>query len=261
MSDTPPAPSRKKGRPKKPRFSSERRQQLLRIAKVLGENRDFSRNTIGLIIQTMGLEFAERILLTTLELEAGAGVLLPDGSRRRTPGGAFFYLARKEMNEEQQIAAFGRYREGEPLPPPAEHPDVYAQKPSFSWWQRNEIFAGLIPEAGMMTAVKVVLIGRPKKTAIQDKVILLEMEDSTGSATFPKGVPKPPIMTTLYTVYITAKQWRKVADTVNDPKDMLIIEGTCAFDPAIGRIAVYAANITSKALEKAKREQQLTNTG
>lgn len=206
MSDTPPPPSGKKGQPKKPRFASERRQQLLRIAKVLGETRDFSRNTIGLIIETLGLGFAEHILLSTLELEAGAGVLLPGGSCRRTPGGVFFYLARKEMNAEQQIAAFGRYGEGEPLPPPAEHPDVYGPQPPFYWWQRNEIFTELIPEAGEMTAVKVVLVGRPEKIAIQDKVTRLEMEDSTGSATFPKGVPKPPVITTLYTVYITAKQ-------------------------------------------------------
>ena len=257
MSDTPPAPSRKKARPKKPRFSSERRQQLLRIAKVLGETRDFSRNTIGLIIQAMGLEFAERILLTTLELEAGAGVLLPDGSRRRTPGGVFFYLARKEMNAEQQIAAFGRYREGEPLPPPADHPDAYAQLPPFYWWQRKENFTDLSPEAGEMSSIKVMLMGRPKKTDMQDKVTRLEMKDSTKSSTFPKGLPKPPEQNAVYIVYITAKQWRKVANALDDPKDMLIIEGTCVFDPDLKRMVVYASNTSSKALDRAKREQTI----
>ncbi len=261
MSDTPPSPSGKEDQPTKPRFSYDRRQQLLRIAKVLGETRDFSRNTIGLIIETMGLQFAEKILLTTLELEAGAGVLLPDGSRRRSPGGAFFYLARKEMNADQQIAAFGRYREGEPLPPPAEHPDVYGSLPPFSWWQRKELFTDMLPEAGTMSSVKVVLIGRPKKTTVQDRVTRLEMQHSAGSSSLPKGLPKLPVQNTLYIVYITAKQWRKVADTLNDPKDMLIIEGICAFDPDLKRMVVYASNITSKALEKAKREQQLSNTG
>jgi hypothetical protein len=255
MSDHPPSPSGKEDQPKKLRFSPEFWHEVTRIAKALGENQNHSRLMIGLIMETMGLEFADHFAQKTLDIEAQGGILLPDGSRRRTPGGVFYYLVRKEMNADQQIAVFGRYREGEPLPPD-DQPDVHAQQPPFYWWQRKEIFTDLAPEAGEMTSLRVVLIGRPKKTDVQDKVTRLEIKHSVSSSTFPKGLPKPPVHNTLYIVYITAKQWRKVADALDDPKDMLIIEGICAFDPDLKRMVVYASNISSKALDKAKREQQ-----
>lgn len=52
---------------------------------------------IGSIVGIMhicGLRFTLRMYKQALEIEAGGGLMVPDGSRRRTPGGVFFYCVR-----------------------------------------------------------------------------------------------------------------------------------------------------------------------
>jgi hypothetical protein len=70
---------------------------------------------------------------------------------------------------------------------------------------------------------------------------------------FPKGVPTPPPTPTVYTVYIAAKQWQKVAKAMQNEQDSLIVEGFAAFDPGLEGMAVFATNATTKVLQQQKR--------
>jgi hypothetical protein len=70
---------------------------------------------------------------------------------------------------------------------------------------------------------------------------------------FPKGVPAPPTTPTVYTVYIGAKQWKNVAEAMQNPDDRLIIEGFAAFDPSLEGMAVFVTNTTTKLLQQAKK--------
>jgi hypothetical protein len=90
----------------------------------------------------------------------------------------------------------------------------------------------------------------------KDVVIATVEHVVPASIPFPKGVPKPPDTPTLYTVYIGSKQWKKVEETIADPEDVLIIEGAAAYDPEIRGIAVFATNVTTKLLQRQKRESQ-----
>jgi hypothetical protein len=71
----------------------------------------------------------------------------------------------------------------------------------------------------------------------------------------PKGMPKPPETPTLYVVYIAHKQWRKVAEAIQKPEDVLIIEGFPTYDPELKGLAVFATNVTTKLLQAAKRQE------
>jgi hypothetical protein len=62
-------------------------------------------------------------------------------------------------------------------------------------------------------------------------------------------------------VYIGAKQWAKVADSIANPEDALIIEGMCAFDKELGAVAVFATSCTTKLLEANKRDRQRAAAG
>ncbi len=62
------------------------------IAAHLGESEAEPLQLLHKVVKKLGLEQALAFLKETQEIEAQGGLLLPDGSRRRTPGGVFFYL-------------------------------------------------------------------------------------------------------------------------------------------------------------------------
>jgi PHAX RNA-binding domain len=68
------------------------------IATTLGETEPVPLMHIRRIVQTLGPERALQLLDQAVTLEAQGGLMLLDGSRRRTPGGVFFRLVREQTN-------------------------------------------------------------------------------------------------------------------------------------------------------------------
>ncbi|NJL93538.1 MAG: hypothetical protein HC915_07300 [Anaerolineae bacterium] len=61
------------------------------------------------IVQYGGIPFTRAVFQEALRLEAAGGVLTHDGTRRRTPGGVFFFLARMFLSRPaQRIIFFSR---------------------------------------------------------------------------------------------------------------------------------------------------------
>src|SRR5215217_2330606 len=76
------------------------------IADRLGETEDLPRRQIRRAVRAFGEERARALLAETLAIEAAGGELLPDGRRRRTPGGIFFRLVRGAASREEYAAIF-----------------------------------------------------------------------------------------------------------------------------------------------------------
>jgi PHAX RNA-binding domain-containing protein len=66
------------------------------IASTLGESEPAPLMHIRRIVQTLGSERAVQLLAQALAVESEGGLMLLDGSRRRTPGGVFFRLVREQ---------------------------------------------------------------------------------------------------------------------------------------------------------------------
>jgi hypothetical protein len=66
------------------------------IATTLGETEPVPLMHIRRIVQTLGPDRALQLLDQAVATEAQGGLMLPDGSRRRTPGGVFFRLVREQ---------------------------------------------------------------------------------------------------------------------------------------------------------------------
>ncbi len=227
--------------------SPDTRELVRTIAQQLGETQPGPIQQIRRIVQRLGADVALAILQETQQIEAQGGQMLPDGSRRRTPGGVFFTLVKDRVSPKDRAAIFFPWGKRPPQPAqPASHP-APAPPP---------IEIGNIPNAtGEVRTVKITLIGRPGPTVPKNGYIMTSMQTNK-TPSLPKGLPVPPTTPTSYTVYIAPKQWTKVAEAIRDPEDALIIEGFPAYDPTLEGIAVYATNITTKKLQQAQRAAQ-----
>lgn len=225
------------------------------LAELLAEAEEKPVQQIWHIVELCGADFARELYKAALETEEQGGLMLPDNSRRRTLGGVYFYLARQRVNDEQHKVIFPGYnRRNTDAPPPA------PRLPNLNWDERVGIIEQLTPESGGINSVKVTLIGRPGKIEARHEVIVTTMSDVIKVPTLPKGVPPPPTTPTLYTVYIAAKQWRKVEEAMANPEDSLIVEGVAVYDPEIKGMAVFASNAQSKLMEIKRREEQKSAT-
>ncbi|MBZ0299157.1 MAG: hypothetical protein K8J31_05430 [Anaerolineae bacterium] len=207
----------------------------LRLARDLGETQPAPRFQIATIIQQLGLNFAERVLEQTWEVEAQGGLLVPNGSRRRTPGGVFFTLAREQMTEDQQQAVFMR--------PKA---DV------FRWTQRRDVVEPLLVEAGQVESVEVTLVGRPEEIWEYDDVVILRMAYAGVQPPTPQGVPQLQLLSPEAVVFVSPDQWLGILPALDNDQTMLVVEGPCAFEADVGGLAVYAQKVTTTQLKKRK---------
>ncbi len=226
------------------------------IAEQLGETDTTPRRQIWRILHTIGPERTQAFVEQTLEIEANGGMILPDSSRKRTLGGVFFRLVRDQVSEDERrtIWPYPTWKERKqrektqaaPAPP---------QLPAFQWEQADEVIAEVFKHPGEATTVKVTLIGRPGEIVERQGVIILGMK-STTIPSLPKGLPAPPEQPTNYLIFVSQKQWKKVADAIKNPADKLIIEGYPTMHPKFAGITVYATQMTTTLLQAAKREQQ-----
>ncbi len=211
----------------------------MRLANALGERVAGPRAQVGRVVGVLGLERAEAFYRQALEIEEAGGMMLPDGSRRRTLGGVFFKLVRDTVTEEQHLAIFLRPCPQQLPSQPAPHP-LITELPNLT---------------GEARTVKIALVGRPGRIIAKQGYIMTTMRQTKLPA-LPKGMPVPPTKPTTYTVYIGQKQWAKVAPALKNPEDVLIAEGTAVYDAQLEGIAVYVTNATTKQLQQAQRAAQ-----
>jgi hypothetical protein len=76
------------------------------IADQLGETDPLARKKIRQIVEACGVEQTQAWLEETLAIEAGGGMMVDTGERRRTPGGVFFYLIKGRVSKELRRQLF-----------------------------------------------------------------------------------------------------------------------------------------------------------
>jgi hypothetical protein len=235
------------------------------IAERLGETEQGPRDQIWRIIRALGRTQTVALLEETLRIEAAGGMLLADGSRRRTPGGVFFHLAftKGEPKPGRELIRPAYNKPGstggqkKPSSQAGQEKELVVLPPAavFTWEDRIAVIEAIGEQKGRANTVKITLIGTLGKYVDKGAFVMGVMQH-TGEKlpALPKGVPTPQAVKTNYVVYIGQKQWKSVAATVSDPEDVLIIEGFPQIDTKTGAISVFASNVTSKKLQAAKRQ-------
>jgi hypothetical protein len=123
------------------------------------------------------------------------------------------------------------------------------------WDEAAPIIAELTANVGEASTVKVTVIGRPTQVVERQGVVVVALR-STKAPTLPKGLPPLPATPTNYMIFVQQKQWNKVREAMQNADDALIIEGYPVHEPRFAGITVYATQVTTKALQAAKRKDQ-----
>lgn len=215
------------------------------LADELGEADLIVRRVLKRMVKRLGIPICAELLQATRDVEDGGGIWSVRDRTRRTRGGVFFALLRDHSPKARAILLHtqdqerGVVREG-------------AAEPPFTWAQRGELTRETLLQPGEAMTAKLTLVGRPGKVVERKEFVVTSMELKAAPSSLPKGLPVPTSTRAVYTVYIATKQWRKVAELIRDPSDVLIVEGHCMPDPESGGIAVLAQSATTRSLQKQK---------
>ncbi|HTI15568.1 MAG TPA: hypothetical protein VL461_13550 [Dictyobacter sp.] len=219
------------------------------VASWLGETEEIPLLQIKRIVRKAEPDGVMALLKEVLDIEQNGGMLTSDQSRRRTIGGVFFFLARKKG-----YLPRGWFTQSKQPITQGDGNTTLAIAP-FIWEDREPIIDELKQEKGIVSTVKITLIGRPGRIADRGAFIVTTMKNTKVPA-LPKGVPVPAQATTTYSVYISSKQWKKVAESLQNPDDVLIAEGFPYMDVKTQTVAVFVSSVATKLQQIAKREQQ-----
>jgi len=216
------------------------------IARHLNETDPKALSQLERLVERAGEERARAFLIEALRLQAEGGLLTADG-RRRSLGGVYFYIAKGRLSNWRDKCYIWPHLRRRKTPP-------------FTWQERLKIAPQLLQEKGEITRVKITLTGRPGKIIEKGNLTLTGMQ-SRKAPQLPKGLPAPPAEATVYIVYIARKQWRKVAEAIKDPQDLLIVEGYPFFDRRLQAMSVFAQSVTTRQLQRAKGDSQRQKGG
>jgi len=224
------------------------------IAAQLAETEQEPIRQLRRAVRILGDERIRGLVTQALEVEASGGIMVPDGSRRRTVGGVFFHLARVELGQKEFYRVFGHRQQTTATGRTASD----AGKEPFDEAAFGAAAREAMSEAGEATTVKLTVIGRPGKVMERGDVVLVGMR-SEKAPSLPKGVPAPPSPRTDYMVLVARKQWRKVAEALAaDPADKVIVEGYPTVRSEFAGITVYATSATTTGIQAGKRAAQAT---
>src|SRR3712207_2973818 len=76
------------------------------LAQQLGETKYYVLPMLNRCILMLGEATVDELLRETEQIEQGDGLLTKDGTRRRTKGGVFLYLARERCTPDQRAIVF-----------------------------------------------------------------------------------------------------------------------------------------------------------
>ena len=145
------------------------------LAEVLHEP---ERALLGKVLRMLGQERCAAILAATLEVESNGGMLLKDGSRRRTPGGTFFQLVKDASSGKERYYIFTPIDAMRPPSGPRQAPQAPALAPIAL---TLDLWKGLTP-MHVTATLKLVLRDLPE-TRESNGLVYMALENA------PKGLP------------------------------------------------------------------------
>jgi hypothetical protein len=168
-----------------------------RIVEGLGELEPTAREQIAAIVGVLGENTSLELLDQTLRIEADGGMMVSDGSRRRTPGGVFFHLARRWLPPHERRRIF--YSQPTAAARGEAANDVSAVKAAPAQEEpARETAAANVEQAPLRPRRRIVSIVRPIEKPESEPPppgidIISAPEPRRAPATLPSSRPPPPM--------------------------------------------------------------------
>jgi len=187
-------------------------------------------------------------------------MLIPDGSRKCTLGGIFFYLVRTQVSDDEAMQMnrawrWQQWKQQQPTKSKVDTPPAPPPLPPFVWDEAQPIIAEITARPGEVSTVNVTVLGRPTQVVERQGVVILALR-STKPPTLPPSLPPLPATPTTYMIVVQQTQWNKVRETMQNAADAFSVEGCPVHAPRFAGITVYATQVTTTALHAAKRTEQ-----
>src|SRR5512145_785355 len=90
----------------------EVRAAAVQFAQQLSETTPDPVRQIQMLIHHLGIDMIRQKVEETLQIEQQAGIMTQDGTRRRTPGGVFFFIVKRDMDPELRLQVFPNFGQG-----------------------------------------------------------------------------------------------------------------------------------------------------
>ncbi len=208
------------------------------------------------VLRILGSDRTHAVLTDTLQCEAAGGMLTTDGTRRRTAGGTFFQLVRKQARPHERRRLFPR-----PAPP---HGQGQPQAPAaLTWEEARSLMQTLATEPpGEARTMKLTLIGRPGKVETRGQAVVFCMQGKPPGS-LPRGLPPMPSTPALtWTVMVALRQWNRVQESLAaNQDDQVIIEGYPAMQGSQHvLLAQSCVSMLQQRAQKQARQQQTETT-
>jgi hypothetical protein len=226
---------RSHSRPMNPRGTDHWELSPREIAEILGESEQEPLQLIPRIRAVLGPKVVRQFLDKTLQIEANGGLLVRNGSRRRTRGGVFFHIAKCRCRG----LAYQRILCGLELP----RKSNAKQSPM-----------ARSPHTGE-AQMPATLVFRPAQWTNHNDYIM-----TTCTVSAPKNLPRElpvvePGQSNTWVVVIGIRQWRRVVDVFRAVvDDKLILQGTPM--SCNRQLILMATSVQSVFVERQRQEAQ-----
>jgi hypothetical protein len=144
-------------------------------------------------------------------------MLTKDGTRRRTPGGTFFHLARQHASPCERARLFSQ----------GAAPQTPQAPTALTWEEAHALLQTIATEPpGEARTMKLTLIGRPGKVEVRPTCVIFRLQGKPPGS-LPTGLPPVPAQPPMtWTVLVALRQWNRVKDSLAAHQDdQLILEG------------------------------------
>ncbi len=196
---------------------------LSNLAARLQETNDSAITHLRRTLAVLGYDHTIALITEAEALVTQGGIPTNDNTRKRTLGGTFFYLVRRDVSWKNRIAIFGI------------SPSQQAQ--IFSWEARGDDYSKFSNPA-IASSIQTTLSGKPSHIIIQPKRVILSFKIIPPTTGIAKDI-QPPQDETFITAYVSRKHWLKLVD--QGYRDTSItLKGQLFYDEGLEGLSFYA---------------------